>query len=411
MRVLRAGLGLEMARLAGVIRLTVAVDYKTARGCQCLFGKAERVGSHVGYKADSAAAGDIHALIELLRYGHRAARGHAETARGLLLQCRGDERRRGAALLLAALHGIDGKVLALCQVDYCVDLVLAVKLLLFPVAAIESGGKSAALTAAEMRVEQPVFLTDKVLYLLLAVNDHARCDRLHAPRGQAALDLFPQQRRQLVADDAVEYAARLLRVDQILIDIARVLDALSDDLFGYLIEGDAARLLVRQVEQLLEMPRYSFALAVRVGREIDCFCRLGILLQLVDKLFLIPHGDVLRLEAVLYVNAHLALRQIAQMSHRSRYLITAPEIFFNGLCLSRRFDYDKILRFCHYVSSLLCYIKRHTAAGITAHIALDLQNRELRENSRRAQSRARYDIVNMACGLPDRSDDLQLILI
>ena len=159
------------------------------------------------------------------------------------------------------------------------------------------------------------------------------------------------------------------------------------------------------------MPRYGFALAVRVGREIDCFCRLGILLQLVDKLFLIPHGDVLRLEAVLYVNAHLALRQIAQMSHRSRYLITAPEIFFNGLCLSRRFDYDKILRFCHYVSSLLCYIKRHTAAGITAHIALDLQNRELRQNSRRAQSRARYDIVNMACGLPDRSDDLQLILI
>ena len=37
---------------------------------------------------------------------------------------------------------------------------------------------------------------------------------------------------------------------------------------------------IRQVEQLLEMPRYGFALAVRVGREIDCFCRLGILLQL-----------------------------------------------------------------------------------------------------------------------------------
>ena len=58
-------------------------------------------------------------------------------------------------------------------------------------------------------------------------------------------------------------------VNKIAVDIPRVFDALGDDLFRYLVEGYASGSVVRQVQQLLEMPRYGLALAVRVGRKID----------------------------------------------------------------------------------------------------------------------------------------------
>ena len=85
--------------------------------------------------------------------------------------------------------------------------------------------------AVETRVEQPVLLALERLDLLLAVNDHARGDGLHTSRGQPFLYLAPEQRGELIADDAVEYAPRLLGIDKVLVDAARVLDALGDDLF------------------------------------------------------------------------------------------------------------------------------------------------------------------------------------
>ena len=48
--------------------------------------------------------------------------------------------------------------------------------------------------------------------------------------------------------------ARLLRVDQILIDLARVLDALGDDLFCDLVERHTLGLVIRQIQQLLQVP-------------------------------------------------------------------------------------------------------------------------------------------------------------
>ena len=64
-------------------------------------------------------------------------------------------------------------------------------------------------------VEQPVFLWDEALYLFLALADYAQRDGLHAPGGEAALHLVPEQRAELVADEAVEHAARLLRLDEV----------------------------------------------------------------------------------------------------------------------------------------------------------------------------------------------------
>ena len=126
-----------------------------------------------------------------------------------------------------------------------------------------------ARTTVEQRVKQPVLLRLEGADLIFTVDHDARGHRLHAAGGQAGLDLAPEQRAEFIAHDAVENAARLLCVDQILIDLARVLDALGDDLFRDLVERHALGLVIRQIQQLLQVPRNGLSLAVRVGREID----------------------------------------------------------------------------------------------------------------------------------------------
>ena len=58
--------------------------------------------------------------------------------------------------------------------------------------------------------------------LALALDDEPRRDRLHAAGGEALHHLPPEHRRDLVAVEAVEDAARLLRVDEPVVDVARL---------------------------------------------------------------------------------------------------------------------------------------------------------------------------------------------
>ena len=92
-------------------------------------------------------------------------------------------------------------------------------------------------------VERPVFNRLECADLALAFHDQAHCDGLHAAGGESAAHLVPQQRRNLVADQPVEHAACLLRVDEILIDFAGMLECFLHGLLRDLVEGDAANLL------------------------------------------------------------------------------------------------------------------------------------------------------------------------
>ena len=84
--------------------------------------------------------------------------------------------------------------------------------------------------------------------------------------------------------DAVEDTARLLRVDQIDIDIARMLDAVVHALLGDLVEGHALVFSVLEIQQALEMPGNRLTLTVGVGRQINKVCFLGSLAQFGDCL-------------------------------------------------------------------------------------------------------------------------------
>ncbi len=95
----------------------------------------------------------------------------------------------------------------------------------------------------EQRVERPVLHRLECTDLALALDNQAHGHGLHASRRKSAADLIPQQRRNLVAHQPVKNAARLLRVDEILIHIAGMLERFLHSLLGDLVEGDAANLL------------------------------------------------------------------------------------------------------------------------------------------------------------------------
>lgn len=113
---------------------------------------------------------------------------------------------------------------------------------------------------------------------------------------------------------------------QIDINIARFLDARADRLLGDLVKGHAAGILVLELEQLLDVPRNRFSLAVGVGCEIDEIA-LADFAAISLMILSLPSIGIFRLEIVLDIDAHFLFRQIAQMSHRSLDDIVRTEIF------------------------------------------------------------------------------------
>ena len=344
-RVLRAGFRLVAARLAAGVGVAIAAADDAAGSGQRLLRDAQRVGTHVGDKAHGALAGDLHALVELLRDHHRAARGHVELPRSLLLEGRGDEGRRGRALLFGFFDARDRERAGLQLVQNGLHILFAGKLALLRVAVVV-GRKAAGLAdAAEIHIQRPVFLRLEGTDLVFPVDDQARGDRLHAAGRQTLADLPPQQRAELIADDPVEHAAGLLRIDQVLVDGTRMLDGFLHDTARDLVEGHAVGRIVRDGQQIFQVPGDGLAFAVRVRCEIDAVGVLCGLLQLRDDLFLALERIVFRLKVMLDIDAQRALRQIAQVAHAGLDLIVGTEIFSDGFGLRRRFHDDQIL-FC-----------------------------------------------------------------
>ena len=111
----------------------------------------------------------------------------------------------------------------------------------------ELGGERLAGGGRQDRLDRPVLARGERLDLALALDDETDGDRLDAPGRQPAADLARQERAERVADEAVDDPARLLGVDEVLVDVARVGERLADGRLGDLAEGHAAGLLRRDV--------------------------------------------------------------------------------------------------------------------------------------------------------------------
>ena len=180
----------------------------------------------------------------------------------------------------------------------------------------------------------PIFLGDKGADFLLALDDQAQRDGLHASSGKAAAHFVPQQRRNFVTDDAIEHAASLLRVHQIFIHLGGMLERGLDGFLRDFVEHHAINLRRRAIairlgrfflggrlgslllaffffvydqirvflglaQDFSQVRANRFTFAVRVARQVDGVRSAGGFLQIVDHLDLAGDYFVGRLKDVL----------------------------------------------------------------------------------------------------------------
>src|ERR1022692_5199653 len=96
------------------------------------------------------------------------------------------------------------------------------------------------LRSDKIGVDSPVFFFLERLDLAFPFDDQAQCNCLHAAGGQTTPNLVPEQGRNLIAHQAVENASGLLRIHQILVDVTRMLERLTNGALRDLVESDAA---------------------------------------------------------------------------------------------------------------------------------------------------------------------------
>ena len=138
--------------------------------------------------------------------------------------------------------------------------------------------------------------------LPLLVDHQAGGDGLDAARRQPRHDLLPQHRGDLVAVQAVEDAAGLLRVDQVDVEVAGVGHGLGDGLRGDLVEHHpAGRDLGLQLLQ--QVPGDGLALAVLISGQQELVGSGEGVLERADGGALVGVDDVKRLEVVVDVDA------------------------------------------------------------------------------------------------------------
>ena len=343
-RVLRVGFRFEDVRLLRQVLVAERrLDVIANRG-ERFFGDAHRVGAHVGDEPDRAVGPEARQLdpfIELLREHHRLFDGEARR----LLQLARDEGRGRVALALLGRDRRDGPRRVLEIGDDPLRLLFVQNPNRVAVLLEQLGVEFRRLRPGEPREDVPVLLGNELLDLPLTIAHKLQRDRLHAACAEAAAHFVPQQRTDLVADEAVEHAAGALGVDHLHVDALRVLDRLLNRLLRDLVEHQAVDLAFLSPELLREMPPDRLALAIRVGRHVDIGGVLGGVLQFFDDFLARRNRLVLLREVVVDGDAQLALGQVADVAHRRDHLEVAPEIFVDGPRLRRRLDHDEC--FCH----------------------------------------------------------------
>ena len=306
-------------------------------------GDTRRIGTHIGDEAGRTFIAELDTFVEPLRECHRALRGVTMLARGILLQAARDEwcLRLLAALLL--LDRCDDRV-ARGELDRdLVSLLLGLGFgaLAFPLP--DPGLEGRRIGRGDREIDRPVLLGDERLDLFFAFTHQANRDRLHATRRQATLDLVPQDRADLVTDEAIQDPARLLRVRLVHIDRAGCGDRGGDALLRDLVDEDAMEVRVLTLDLFGDVPCDRFTFAIRIGCEEHGLDLARGLTNLREHLLLALDHLVDRFErAVLEVDADLRFRQITHVTDRRLHDVVTAEVLVDRLGLRRRFhDHER----------------------------------------------------------------------
>ena len=206
---------------------------------------------------------------------------------------------------------------------------------LAPVEGDEGGGERRR--RLERGVDVPVARRHERHALPLALHDQADHGALHAAGRQPPVDAPPQHRRHLVAVEPVEHPPRLCRVDQAVVDAARVGHRLLDGGAGDLVEDHP---LDRHpgLQLLEQVPGDGLAFAILVGGEVQL---AGVLEGRSEVLHHVPAAGgqlVGRFEAVVDVDGQALRGQVGNVAHRGAHVEVVAQETGDGLRLGRRFD-------------------------------------------------------------------------
>ena len=271
-----------------------------------------RVGTHVG---------DETVFVQSLGHRHGLRRTEAQLAPRLLLQGGGHEGRVGTAGVGLGLHrGDRGRCVGQrCRQRRGLGLVQHQRTLTGQLAIgieIAAGGQTHAVqfdhlgaepcrsrrctipwSGCNLGLEVPIGRNLKGHAGPLAFHHDAGGHRLHPTRRQPRHHLLPQNRRHLVAVEAVEDSTGLLSIDHATIQLARVVDGRLDGIGRDLVEHHAAHRNLG-AEHLQQVPRNCLTLAILIRCE-EQLVRLGQQpLQMLHLGLLVAGHHVQRLEVV-----------------------------------------------------------------------------------------------------------------
>ena len=234
---------------------------------QRLGGEVLAVGAVVGNQPlFKEPLGNLGGLLRLVSERHACRlkqRGRCEGRRwglGRRLGRRGGHGKESAFRGFFRQRGVENVFLVLLEKGGCVPL-------------------GAPFPVVEDRFGAEVLCLFECLDLALPINDEAESNTLNAsgtePRNAC---LVRESRRNLIADEPVSAAPRLLCMNKVGIELSRRSDCGADYFFSDCIESYA--LVSTKVEKLLQVPCNSFSLAVGVRSEINLFGASGALSEL-----------------------------------------------------------------------------------------------------------------------------------
>ena len=187
----------------------------------------------------------------------------------------------------------------------------------------------------KLHVNRPVFLRLEGTDLFFAIHHQPSGHRLHTACGQAPSNLFPQQRRQLIAHNAVQNAPGLLGIHQILVNGPWILNTGVYHILCDLIKCNTMYLILVQIQQVFQVPRNCLSLTVRVSCQIHALNLFSGFSEIGNYGFLALQRHILGLKIVIDIYTHFAFGQVPQMAHAGLYLIIRAQIFSYGLRLCR----------------------------------------------------------------------------
>ena len=161
---------------------------------------------------------------------------------------------------------------------------------------------------------------------------------LYAAGRERRPHLLPQHGREFEAHQTVQYAARLLRVDEVHVDRAGILDGFEDRPFGDFVENDALRLIDREAQHFGQVPCDSLAFAVFIGCEPHGFRVAGQLRQFVHDFLLVARNLVDGFESVVDMDAEILFRKVTDVPETRFHDVVFPEEFFDGFRFGGRLD-------------------------------------------------------------------------